>query len=351
MYYVETKNDFTIINIELENIHVSLLDHGATILDIKTKDIKGTLESVVLKYNDLSEYKENKIYLNTTVGPIAGRIKDATFTLNDIVYELDKNDSENNLHSGSEGLSFKKFSYKIVEEKEETSVIFRYNSTDVDGMYPGNQIYKVIYKVSNSQLTIEYYVETDTDTIINLTNHAYFNLSGNSKRNILNEQVKIDANYYLETDDGNVPFKKIKVDKNVDFRTLTPIKEHLPKLPKTNGIDHQMLLTNPSLDTPSAYLYDDASKRYLEVYTTYPVIVCYTHNYPSDAYLQNNIPQQKNMGICFEAQYESNGINVEELNSAILRKEDRYDETIIFKFGVKEDITWLFTTKHKKHSI
>ena len=334
MYEITTYNELTIITISLQDIEVSLLNKGATILDIKTRDKDNNLGSVVLKYKDVNSYINNDMYLNTTIGPLSGRTKDAEFTLNDMTYILEQNDNTNNLHSGETGLSFKTFTYQVVEETEETSVIFRYNSTDIDGIFPGNQIYKVIYKVRNTELQIEYYVETDRDTIINMTNHAYFNLS--NKDTVLDHEMSLTSDYYLETDEYFVPIKKSKVPSNLNLNTINTVKHHINNNPNTLGLNHQFLIT-PSLSTPSATLYDKDTKRYLEVFTTYPVITCYTHNYPSDTLLTNNKKQTPHMGICFEAQYESNGINIEAFNSAILKKEDRYDETIIYKFSVKDN--------------
>ncbi len=326
MNYTTKKQGKTLIHIEKENIHVTLMDYGATIYDIKTPDQNNNLESVVLKYNDLSSYTENKIYLNTTVGPIAGRTKNAQFKLNNKIHNLERNDTTNNLHTGSIGISFKTFDYTIIEE-DTTKVIFTLHTND----YIGTQNYKIIYEITNDSLHINYLVDTNEDIILNLTNHAYFNLSGNTKRDILNHRVSIKADKYMLTDQLNVPVKPSIITKKLNLNNKKTIKNITP-------LDHQFLLTNSSLTNESATLYDPESKRELRVYTTYPCIVSYTHNYPSDDVLYQDIPQKQHQGICFEAQYVSNGINIENVNKAILRKEDIYNETVMFQFCIKEGL-------------
>lgn len=329
------KGEVNLITLQNKDIEVTFLDLGATIYDIKTKDQHGTFESVVMKYKDLEAYFTNEISLNATIGPIAGRTKDGKFTLNNKQYQLDLNFKDNtNLHSGKDALALQFFDFKQTDNQ----VIFTHNK-NYKSQFPGNQIFTVTYTITNSDIHIKYDVTTDQDTLVNLTNHAYFNLSGDLKDTILNHRLQLNSLTNLTVDENFVPYAKNNIEGTfLDFYQEKYIKDNffdgiydLPEL----GIDHQMEVKDKGIKYRQAYLYDEQSKRTLEVYTSYPIIVVYTHNHTSDDLLQNN-KHEKHYGICFEAQYESNGINVKEFHDSILRKEDQYQEEILFRFGLKE---------------
>ena len=331
--------DITVIDVFLEDIEVTLMDYGATILNINTKDNKGEMGNVIIGYNDLSSYLENETFFNATVAPYAGRISNATFTLNDTVYTLDKNHLNTEcLHSGKDTLSFTCFDYEIVEKEDEVDVVFTTHKKE--NSFPGNQDYTIVYKIYGSTIKMTYFVTTDKDTLVNITNHAYFNLSGNLERTIMDHKVCMNASRALKLDDKFSPqgiydargthldFTEMKQVKDNFFEGIYDLNE--------KGIDNPLLLDQVGLDIKQVEMIDDASGRTLEVYTTYPCVVCYTHNHINEKKLLFDKEHVRHMGICFEMQYEPNGINVEGLNDSILRKGEEYNETIIFKFGIKE---------------
>ncbi len=332
----------TIIEVKQPNISITFMDYGATILELFVPDKNKKMENVVIAYKTLESYFENEMYLNAIIGPTSGRIKNATFKINNQKYTIDKNFLKTeNLHGGKECFAFKVFDYEIIDNLEETKVIFSLTKKAEDSLYPGNQNIKIIYTIKNGALLIEFTATTDQDTLLNLTNHAYFNLSGNLKTEILNHYLFVASSTHLDLDEKFVPFK-ISENKNTrfDFLTIKKIKnnfyEGIYDL-KTKGIDEPFLLDKQTFDIPQVIYYDDESKRKLEVYTTYPSIVIYTHNYPDNKELANEVENKRHLGICFETQLPPNGINIDELDKGILLKGKQYYYKTKYQFSVQED--------------
>jgi len=339
-YKLDNK-DFTFIEVTQKNIRVTLMDYGATIMSIFIPDATGNMETVVMAYDSLDSYIENDMYMNAVIGPTSGRIGNATFKLNDKTYVLDKNfEGTENLHGGKECFAFKFFKYKIIDELDQTQVIFTLEKREEESLYPGNQDIKIIYTISDGRLLIEFIGETDKDTILNLTNHAYFNLSGNMKEDILNHKLYIDSSKHMELNNSLVPIKiKDSANSRFDYIELKKIKDNfydgIYEL-KTKGIDEPFILGTKSFDHLQVIYKDEISKRVLKVYTTYPVIVVYTHNYPNNLDLLFKAPNKRHMGICFEAQLEPNGINIKNVNDGILKKNQKYYHKTLYKFGIEE---------------
>lgn len=331
--------EITLIDIILDDIEVTLMDYGAAILNINTKDRSGEKGNVVLGYNDPTSYIEDGQFFNATVAPYAGRISNAEFTLNGIKYQLDKNhlDTEN-LHSGGDTLSFTCYNYEVNEYEDMVEVVFTVHKKE--RAFPGNQDHVVIYKIYGTTIEINYQVTTDKDTLMSITNHAYFNLSGNLSKDIMDHKLWMNSSRALSLNEKFSPQGIYdSTGTHLDFSMMKHIKDNFfdgiydrPEL----GIDNPLLLDSVGLDIKQVELLDEESGRTLEVYTTYPCVVCYTHNHINEKTLLFGKEHTKHMGICFEMQYEPNGINVEELNSGILKKGETYNETIIFKFGLRE---------------
>ncbi len=323
--------EFNLINIKQKNIEITFINYGATIYNINVPDFKGNMENVLIQYKHLENYIDNKRYLNSIVGPTAGRIKDATFNLLDKQIILDKNFlGKHNLHGGKDCFSFKQFKYYIEDNSKETKVIFSLEMSEDNQNYPGNQKYKIIYTIIEGKLSIDYYAITDKTTLVNLTNHAYFNLSGNLKNDILNHKLQINASNIIELDGEFIPIKKRHIlGSKFDFTNLRTIKDE-----KFNGIDHPYLLDEVTLNKPQVKLIDPISRRILTVYTTYDTIVCYTDNYLMNYELQYNAKNKKHMGICFETQNPPNGIKIDKLESSILNPGELYYHHTDFVFSI-----------------
>ncbi len=331
---------FTIIEVEQANIKISFMDYGATILKLFVPDQQNKLENVVITYHELTSYLENELYLNAIIGPTSGRIKNATFKINNQEYVLDKNflNSEN-LHGGKESFAFQFFDYEVIDNELETKVIFTLFKDAKKSLYPGNQEIKIIYTVKAGSLLIEFIGLTDEDTLLNLTSHTYFNLSGDLKTDILDHQLFVASKKHLELDETYVPHKIVSNENSrFDFLKLKKIKDNFPKdiyNLKTKGLDEAFLLDTINFEHLQVKYYDEISKRVLKVYTTYPAIVIYTHNFPNKLKLLNNVENKRHLGICFETQLAPNAINIEELDDGITRKNTKYYYKTLYHFSVE----------------
>ena len=182
MKFIELRNKY--------NTEVVLSTVGASIYDIKTLDYENRFESIIYTTKDKYEFNTERSQLGKTIGRTAGRISDSKFKLNGKLYKIPSYD-KNGLHGGLDGLSYKEFSYKRVDLEEYIEVEFYYKSKDLESGYPGNLDLKVIYRLYNTEnkLTLTYKGVSDKDTLLNLSNHSYFNLSGNAKRDIMNHML------------------------------------------------------------------------------------------------------------------------------------------------------------------
>ncbi len=346
MYCVDTVcyidgRSIDLITIENKNnIMVKMINYGGTIIEILVPDREGNVENIVLTYRNIEDYIENPAYFGATIGRTSGRIADGRFTLDDRVYELNKNYGVNQGHGGSTGFSFRIWDYKIKEIDQGTTVEFSYLSKDMEENYPGNLQVKVKYTLKNSnELVIEYEGETDKNTICNLTNHSYFNLSGDYKRKITEQFLQVSSHSFLELNSNQIPtgeFIDVK-ETPMDFNSLKlierDIKNNYDQLTMTNGYDHTWILDKSE---NQIIMYDEISGRKMIINTTYPSVVIYSYNFPKNEKLKTGKTGSKHDGICFETQYEPNGINNDRLNSARLNSGEKYYEKTELKFSVGE---------------
>jgi len=315
---------------------VKLLSYGAAIVEILVPDRDGNFENVVLAYEDYKDYVNNPPYFGAIVGRTSGRIGQGSFILDGKKYVLPTNNGSNSIHGGIEGFSFKVWDYKVAEEKGMTTAEFRYMSKDMEEGYPGNLEARVLYTLTDdNELHIDYEALSDKNTLCNLTNHAYFNLSGNYKRKVTEQYLQLKSAKYLELDEGMVPTGKL-VDvagTPMDFREQKligrDIEDRYQQIMFAGGYDHPWLL---SADSEQAEMYDPVSGRKMIVTTTYPCMVIYTYNAAHKEKLAYGKLGTKWDGICFEAQYEPDGINHEGFHTSVLNAGKKYKEKTIFKF-------------------
>lgn len=324
---------FHLITVTAPNIEVTFLDYGAAVYDLKVPDKNGVLETVVLQYKHLSDYLQNMRHLNATIGPTAGRIQDAEFTLNGTTYQLDKNFADkHNLHGGSDALSYTFFEFNVLQEQHQTEVTFTTYKPDNKKGYPGNQKYAIIYTVLDSEVRIEFVAETDEDTLVNLTNHAYFNLSGNLKTDIRTHYLKIDASTRMALNDEMIPVGQESIlGTPYDFTKERAIDDG-----SFVENDYPYLLDEVDRLIAQATLFEPTSKRQLEVFTSYNTVVCYTDNFPMPYDLAFDAPNKTYMGICFETQLPPNGIHLDNMDSAILTPERRYYHQTRWLFSIRQ---------------
>jgi len=310
----------------MSGAYVEITNIGASIVSIVVPDKKGILSNVVLHYDKLEDYLTDNFYLGNTIGRFSNRISNARFALDGIEYILDKNDGKNSNHGGFNGLNKKIFNYHISNE----NVAFYIESPDGEGGFPGNLKLRVTYSFSKSnELKIEYSTVSDKRTPVNFTNHAYFNLSG-KKNDILDNQLKVNVEKYLETNDKFLPTGKILNIQNTafDFHEYKTIQEmSLVKKDNLQGYNAYFIKQNNQKSIVSVK--DDISGRILDVYSTMPGVLFYTGDFLSDQFL----PFQ---GLCLEAQYYPDAINHAGFIANILERGEEKTDTITYSFRIEQ---------------
>lgn len=307
-------------------IEISVLNLGAILHKFIYKDT-----NIVLSYDDISDYIENPIYLGAMVGRVAGRISNAKFQLNGKTYELDNNESNYSIHGGYTNLSKKYWNVKEYNTNNiNPYIIFSTVLEDGDSGYPGRVEISIKYILISSSLRIEIFAKTNEDTIVNITNHSYFNLNTNKENSIKNHQLKINADEILANEENGVPFEIMSVE-GTDFdlreyRELSILDNLTDNQSKHfGGYDHAFILNGRQ-----APLYLKNDKLELQVNTSYPSIVVYSGNAIGDELSISGTKSYNHQGIAIESQYEPDFINKDFLEKYILRKGEDLIEFIEF---------------------
>ena len=318
-------------------VHLKITNYGGIITSLILPDRNGKFGEVTLGFDNLNQYLGKHPYFGAICGRYANRIAKGKFTIDGIMYALNLNDGANSLHGGLEG--FDKKVWKAVKEinnGEKSSLVLEYLSKDMEEGYPGNLKVRVTYTLTNlNELIIEYEAECDRPTVLNLTNHTYFNLNG-CKKNIYDHIVQINADYYTPVDKENIPTGAIAKVANtaLDFRHPKKIGKDIGKLP--NGYDHNFIINKKEKEFGfCARVEDPDSGRTMEVYTTEPAVQFYTGNF-LDGSLRghNNIVYQKHYGFCLETQHYPDSPNHESFPSTLLKPGSRYTQKTRYTFGI-----------------
>ncbi|MDF2840842.1 MAG: Aldose 1-epimerase [Clostridia bacterium] len=333
--------DIMIYSLTNENgLKVEICNLGASVLSLITPDRDGKYHDVVLGFEKIESYFENKPFFGATIGRHANRIEDASFEVKGVQYRLAQNDGNNHLHGGNRGFD------KVVWEgailnKEEACVAFHYTSEDMEENYPGRLETRVTYTLSSDNaLRIDYFAVSDKDTVVNLTNHSYFNLSGHDSGDIGNHELMINGDCFTIIDDHCIPTGEIiSVEGTaLDFRTFKTIAKDLnsceQQIMNGKGYDHNYVLrSRGDLQEKAAEVFDPASGRRLEVYTTKPGIQFYSGNHLEGLDTgKNGAVYKKWSGFCLETQYFPNAMKHKSFPSPILKKEQEYKHTTVYKF-------------------
>lgn len=322
-------------------MQIEVLSLGATLIKVMVPDVHNKLENVVLGWQDMNVYEAHPGNFGAVIGRVAGRIYKGEVTLEGKKYCFPKNTFENTLHGGKNGFHTKNWEGIVEEGEEEISLKMDYLSVDGEEGFPGNLKVSVTYILNNTnELTISYEAVTDKETIVNLTNHAYFNLSGDGKRDIYEQEVYIDSDSIYELDEELIPTGNILSLENepyFDFRKAKKIGQDIHKentqLKNGCGYDHIWKL-NQGKEAIS--LYDSISKRYMTVTTSEPCVVVYTMNHASDPLmLENGMPQKPRFGVCFETQKPAVGYNEINRQAITLKPDTIYKQKTTFSFSVK----------------
>lgn len=322
-----------LISMKNDNIEVVVSNFGCTIVKVLMKDKDGNIDDVVLGYDDFSSYSTLDAYLGALVGRIANRIKRGKFSLNDKDYTLAVNNGPNHLHGGIKGFSYQVFDYEI---KDENTIEFHYISKDGEEGYPGTLDFKAIYTLNDDTLNVHYLASCDQDTIINITNHSYFNLSG-KKENIYNHKLTLKADKFACVDNDGLPtgeFRDVEgtpFDFNAGALIGDRVEVDYDQLIAGAGFDHPFIF---SASENQAILEHKESGRRLTVTTTLPGAQIYTANYLDGRLGKYGQHYYKRDAVCIETQNLPDAIHLEEEPTTILRKGQIYDETTSYKFEV-----------------
>jgi len=342
-YYGSMKDGTKVHIYSLDNssgMKVGIIDYGGTIVSIEVSGKNGKTADVALGYDTLEQYIEGDVFLGALVGRHANRIEDAEFELNGKVYHLAKNDNGNHLHGGVKGFDKAVWQSEIIDGPDGQALQLKYRSPDGEENYPGNLDVKVVYTLTDAnELKIDYFAVSDKDTVVNLTNHSYFDLSGHEHGSILKHQLRINADKFTVIDDEGIPTGEIRDVKGtpMDFTVLTPVGEDIDspdeQIACGKGYDHNWVL-KVSGNKPefAAVLYDPESGRRMEVYTDKPGVQFYSGNFLKGSKGKGGAVYNKRSGLCLETQYFPNAMKHKHFPSPVLKAGDEYRFTTIYKF-------------------
>ncbi len=322
---------------------VGIINYGGIIVSIEVPDRDGNIDDVNLGYDNLEQYLEIGQYFGAIIGRHGNRIENAEFDLNGITYRLAKNDGNNHLHGGKRGFDKVVWQAEPIEKDGVQALQLSYLSPDGEENYPGNLDVKVTYTLTDdNSLRIDYFAVSDKDTVVNLTNHAYFNLSGHGSGDILDHQIMINADRFTVINNECIPTGEIRDVSNtpMDLRTLKKVREGIEskddQIACGNGYDHNWVL-NVSGDKPekAAEVFEPVSGRLMEVFTTKPGMQFYSGNAITRVTGKGGAVYDKRGALCLETQYYPNGTRHKHFPSPFLKAGEEYRHTTIYKFSVK----------------
>ena len=315
---------------------VAVTEYGANLVQLKVPGTDGMLRDVVLGYENASGYEEGTAAIGAIVGRNANRIGGASFTLNGVTYQLEKNDNGNNLHSGSDGYHHRIWT---VEDQKDGQITFLLHSADGDQGFPGSLDMRVTYELTEENvLQITYDAVPDQDTIINMTNHSYFNLNGHNSGDVLHHQVMLDADYFTPSNAESIPTGELVevTGTPMDFRRMHAVGEEIDAAYEAVrlgcGYDHNWVLKNNGKFDKVAQAEGNLSGIVMEVYTDLPGVQFYTANFLDGEKGKEGAVYGKRAGICFETQYFPDAVNKKNFKSSVCKAGERYHTVTAFKF-------------------
>lgn len=316
-----------------------LCDYGATVVDLNVVGKDGKTYDVSLGYDNVTDYENGTCFFGATVGRNANRISDAKITIDGVAYDLGANDNENNLHSGVKGTSAVMWE---VKEYKDNAITFSYLSKDLEQGFPGDAIMEVTYTVTeDNELDITYHCTTNKKTVMNMTNHCYFNLNGQASGNVHSQELQINASAYTPVIDAKaIPTGEIAdvTGTPFDFRTAKPIGQDIHaddiQLGYGNGYDHNYVLDRKGegLET-AAVVYAPESGIRMEVLTDLPGIQLYTGNFIEGVKGKGGVTYPKNGAFCLETQYFPNAINEPNFEMPLLDAGEVYASKTVYRFS------------------
>lgn len=328
---------------QLQNgkIRMAVTNYGAKIVSLFVPDKTGKEEDVVLGFDNIDDYLNKEPFFGAVCGRFANRIKKGYFNLEGKDYQMVVNNGANHLHGGIKGFNDVIWHVEKVNEKQ---ITLSYFSADGEENYPGNLTAFVTYELTdNDELKIHYEATTDKTTIINLTQHSFFNLKGAGNGNIEDHELMVNADYYTPLDETQAPTGEVCFVDNslMDFRSPVKISDRINadfnQFTYGRGIDNNWVVKKQQAHALAlaASLYEPQSGRLMEVFTTQPGVQVYSGNWVENHTGKYGKKYDVRYAICLEAQGFPCSPNYAHFPSPVLRPEEKYDETTIYRFTVK----------------
>ncbi|QDO95558.1 galactose mutarotase [Formosa sediminum] len=317
-------------------MEVNIITFGGIITALKVPNKHGVVKNVVLGYDTLEPYLTNPTFLGAIIGRYCNRIAKGEFSLNKTVYKLPINNGTNCLHGGNKGFDKVLWNAKTIEDIDRVGLELSYFSPDLEAGFPGNLKVTVVYTLTvNNTLEVSYKATTDKTTVVNLTQHSYFNLSGDFSKTILDQLVMIDADAYIPINSDAIPQGNIDTVRNTPFDFRTPkkvgkdINANHDQIEKGGGFDHCWVLNHQNKHIRlAASVHDETSGRYMEVFTDEPGVQFYTANFL-------DTPYKPRVALCLETQHYPDSPNQDAFPSTVLNPEETYTSHTAFKFSIK----------------
>ena len=323
---------------------VKIINYGAIVVSIEVPDKKGKINDVVLGYDSIDGYVQDPSYFGAIVGRVGNRISKGKFSLDGKDYALAINNNENHLHGGIQGFNKKVWTPEITESNGLPALKLTYLSPDGEEGYPGNLNLEVTYTISNkNELIIDYFGTTDKATILNPTNHSYFNLSGEGNGDILDHVLKINADYFTPVDKGLIPLGNHEsvLGTPMDFLNPKKIGERINnddnQLKVGLGYDHNWVFNNwDGTLKLGVTLFEPESGRFMEVFTTEPGVQFYSGNFLDGTNIgKNQKAYQYRSALCLETDHFPDSQNNSNFPSVVLRPGEEYKQKTIYQFSTK----------------
>ncbi|RPJ55092.1 MAG: galactose mutarotase [Acidobacteria bacterium] len=343
----KTKDGQSVDLYTLTNDHgmvVTLTNWGATIVSIQVPDRSGKNADVALGYDTAAGYIDDTAYLGVTVGRYGNRIAKGRFKLDGNEYKLAQNDGENHLHGGAVGFNKKLWGAKEIKPADSIAVQMHYLSKDGEEGYPGNLDVSVTFSLNNNnEIKIDYLATTEKPTVVNLTNHSYFNLLGDAAGDILGHEMMINADRFTPVDAGLIPTGELRpvAGTSMDFKQPKAvgarIDDKYEQLVLGKGYDHNWVI-NPAGAAPrlAARVSEPKTGRVLEVLTTEPGIQFYSGNFLNGTIKgKKGKVYQHRYGLCLETQHFPDSPNHPDFPSTTLKPREKYQTTTIYRFSAK----------------
>lgn len=335
-YKGQTVELFTLEN--SNGVICQLTNIGARIVSLWVPDRNGQFDDVIVGFGNANDFINQPNNFGAAIGRYGNRIGNATFSLDSIEYQLEANNGKNSLHGGSGGFHTK---FWKSEKISPTSVVFSLISPDMDEGFPGELSVKIVYELrDDNALAIKYYATTNKKTVVNLTNHAYFNLAGEGSGSINNHLLQIHANNYTPVDDSMIPTGAIDMVKGspLDFRVAKPIAKDInnehTQIVYGQGFDHNWVLDSADDMKFAAKVLEPISGRTMEVHTSEPGLQFYGGNF-LDATGKNGHKYERRHALCLETQHYPDSPNQVSFPSTTLDIGEEYTSICIYKFGIE----------------